>query len=494
MELNKTSNTLQAMWVGIGSLFSFGFSLVTAALISRYLTKDDYGTYKQVMYVYNTLLVVFTLGLPRAYSYFLPRIPLREGLSIVNKLNGCFLFLGVIFAGILYTGADTIANVLNNPNLTTAIKIFSPTPIFLLPTMGLDGVLATYRLNKWNAVYSIITRFISILLVALPVVFYKATTEVAVAGFTISSVFTCIIGIILMRLPFRGTQCQKTSVTLKEILTFSLPLMLAGFWGIAEKSADQFFISRWFGEAVFADFANGSLELPFVGMVLSAGAVVLLPLFSQMNSEHRDKTEIIELWKRSAIKAAYILYPLVTFAWFFAYIIMTLLYGDKYIESGTYFRIMLTINFFTIAQYYPILLALGKTRLYSNVLMFAAIAVWGLEYLSVTILANPYFVSVVAIIVRIGKIYIFLLVISKILGCRISQLFPIKELGKVFLSSVIAGGGAFLFISYLLPCYEKILNLIIGFIVFIGILLVLSRLLRIPYFDIIKPLLVRFHK
>ena len=120
-----TSNTAQAMWIGIGSLFSFLFSIVSAVILSRYLTKDAYGTYKQVMYVYTTLLSVFTLGLPLAYSYFLPRVSMGEGRTLTNKLNRVFLVLGGVFALVLFFGADIIADILKNPSLEKIIKIKS---------------------------------------------------------------------------------------------------------------------------------------------------------------------------------------------------------------------------------------------------------------------------------------------------------------------------------------------------------------------------------
>lgn len=494
MATNRTNNTLQAFWIGIGSLCSFGFSLVSAAIISRYLTKEDYGTYKQVMYVYNTLLVVFTLGLPRAYSYFLPRVKKEEGSAIVRKLNLCFIFLGFIFSFVIYCSADLISSILNNPSLAMPMRIFSPTPIFLLPTMGLEGILATYQKTQLCAIYTIVTRILSILFIALPVIFYKANTEIAIGGFTVSSVFICLAGLYFMYLPFRNVPKEKSSIKLRDILSFSLPLMFAGFWGIAEKSADQFFISRWFGESVFADFANGSIELPFVGMVLSAGAVVLLPLFSRMAVGDTDNKEIIGLWQRSAIKAAYILYPLVAFAWFFSDIIMTFLYGQKYEDSGLYFKIMLTINFFTIAQYYPILLALGKTKLYSNVLMFSAIAVWGLEFLSIRIFMNPYLVSCVAIIVRICKIMVFLFAISKILKCSFKDLFPLRDLGKVFTASIVSAFIAYSIIVNSVSLNSKLLLLVLGFCIFLLIELIFTRLFRLKYFELLTPIVDKFTK
>lgn len=51
------------MWVAIGQFCSFAIGFISPVILSRHFTKGDYGTYKQVMYVYDTLLTVFTLGL-----------------------------------------------------------------------------------------------------------------------------------------------------------------------------------------------------------------------------------------------------------------------------------------------------------------------------------------------------------------------------------------------------------------------------------------------
>ncbi|OQA47798.1 MAG: hypothetical protein BWY47_01325 [Bacteroidetes bacterium ADurb.Bin302] len=57
---NKSNNTIQAFWVGMGSLSAFTLSIISAAILSRYFDKAEYGTYRQILYVYSTLLVVFS--------------------------------------------------------------------------------------------------------------------------------------------------------------------------------------------------------------------------------------------------------------------------------------------------------------------------------------------------------------------------------------------------------------------------------------------------
>ena len=98
----STNNTKQAFWVALGSLFSFGFSIVSSMILSRYFDKGYYGTYKQVMYVYNTLLTVFTLGLPKAFSYYLPRVDISQANNLIKKITNIFFNInGINFIKIL---------------------------------------------------------------------------------------------------------------------------------------------------------------------------------------------------------------------------------------------------------------------------------------------------------------------------------------------------------------------------------------------------------
>ena len=102
MTVNKSNNTIQAAWVALGSLFAFGFSIVSSIILSRYFDKTDYGTYKQVIYVYHTLLIVFTLGLPKTYSYFLTRTNDCYVKSLVKNITSVFYILGALFSFSLF--------------------------------------------------------------------------------------------------------------------------------------------------------------------------------------------------------------------------------------------------------------------------------------------------------------------------------------------------------------------------------------------------------
>lgn len=486
----KESNTIQALWIGLGSLASFGFTLVSSAVLSRYLDKANYGTYKQVMYLYNTLLFVFTLGLPKAYSYFLAKNDIEFGKSIVDKINRAFIVMGLVFSLVLFMGAPVFAQILNNKDLVVPLRLFSLTPAALLPTMGLDSIMAVYKRTLYSAMYVISTRILMMLCVILPIILYKSEVNVAVLGFTISSIISLFIAVYVRSIPYKNVSSKKSAISYKEIFAFSLPLMVASFGAIAIKAADQFFVSRYFGNEVFADFANGSLELPIVGMVLGAGATVLLPVFSKfMNSHDVESQEIISLWQRSLIKSAKILYPMVIYCIFFAPLIMVFLYGDQYETSAIYFRIMLIVNLFTVAQYYPVIIALGATQYYAKIHLWLAAGIWFFEFLIVQFVPSPVFITIASVLFHLLKIYIMSNFIAKSLSTKLMNLFPIKELTRILLSALIPAALSLFVLRFGFNYDSPVISIIISLTIFIVMILPIGKLLKVNYIEVIDPII-----
>ena len=126
------NNTKQAIWVGISQLSSFLLAILSAAILARYFDKTEYGTYKQILYIYYTLLVLFSAGLQGAYSYFLPKQTMEQGKDFVYNLIKVFLILGSGYSVSLFLLAPVIADLFNNPELTKGLRIFSIVPVLIL--------------------------------------------------------------------------------------------------------------------------------------------------------------------------------------------------------------------------------------------------------------------------------------------------------------------------------------------------------------------------
>ena len=486
----STNNTKQAFWVLCGTLSAFVFSLVSAIVLSRYLNKADYGTYKQILYIYNTLLVIFALGLPRTYSFFLPRVPIEEAKNVIKKINNILIASGLCMGGVIYFGAEIIANLLNNNELINPLRYFSLVPIFMLPTIGLEGILATYKKTQLLAFYDIATKLLLLVFVVTPVVFMGEGVVSAMIGFSVASFISFLLATYLKYWPIKKVTPVSTSLSYKEIFNYATPMFIAGFWAILISSSDQFFISRYFGAEVFAEFANGALELPFVQMVIAASTIVLAPIYSKkaFDGSAKAKEEIIQLWHSVLSKTIKITYPLIVFFYCFADMVMVALYGQTYVGSGEYFEIKLLVNFFTIVAFGPLLLATGGNKYYYRVHMYGAIVLIALQALSVLFINSPIAVVWVSVICQIGRILAMLLYVAIYFNVKLYQLFSwtiIIKLAPCFIILYAIKYGILFFIGdsnvFVILSTASILYLIL-FVIW-------TYIAKLDYLSIIKPLL-----
>lgn len=487
MTVNKSNNTIQAAWVALGSLFAFGFSIVSSIILSRYFDKTDYGTYKQVIYVYHTLLIVFTLGLPKTYSYFLPRTNDCYVKSLVKKITTVFYILGALFSFSLFFFSPQLAKILNNPDLELALKVFSPVPFILLPTMGIEGIFATYNKNKYMALYNVVSKSFILICICCSVIVLEGNYLTAIVGFTIASLISLLFANYLKHRCLRDKGSAPTLVSFKEIIKFSIPLLRASIWGLLLGNCTSYFISRYFGTKVFAEFSNGALELPFVGMIVNACSTVLLPFFSPKNYESVNaKDEILIVWKNAFEKTIKLTYPLVMFFCFYSYDVMEFLYGAQYHISGLYFRIMLISSFFTVIAYAPILIAIGATSFFSRVHFVGACCVIVLQYTSILLFNSSFVVTAIYVVCNGVMIVSMLLYITKYFNTHISTIIPFKTVGLITVISFVLSWVTKLFSNNIPVLNNSLQVIMVSFAFYFFIYLMASNIFRIDYSYVMK--------
>lgn len=478
--LSNTNNSTQTLLFGIGNLISFSFAIISSAILSRYLDKIEYGTYRQIIYIYNILLIIFTAGLPRAYQFFLPKQNLCQGKDIIIQLTKVLFLLGILFSLFLYFFSGFISSLLNNSGLDIGLKAFSLIPFLLLPTLGLEGIYSNLRSAKIITIYTLVSRLLMLVCITIPVIFFKTSYLGAIYGWTISSVITLVYALFLKTRPYKNIVRTKSDYNIKDILKYSLPLMFASLYGIGIKFSDQFFISRYFGAEVFAEFANGYIELPFVIMATSAITTVLMPQFTKIIHEKRSNSELVEIWKKAITKTAIFIYPLLIFFEFFSKETIVLLFGSAYNDSSIYFNLILTINFFNIIVFSPILLALGESRIYSNIHLIFLLIIWPLEYIAVILFKNPLSVVIISVFVNVTLIVVFIFIISHKLKIKIIDFIPFSDFIKIILlSTILVILSKFIFFG--LFNFSLIISYILSFLFFIIILLLTSSIININY-------------
>jgi len=489
---SSTTNAKQAMWVALGRFFSFAIGILTPMVFSRFFTKADYGTYKQVMYVYSTLLVIFSLGLPQSYSYFIPKYSPSKAKDIIDKITALFLGLGLLFSITLFLSSGLIADLLNNDDLETALKVFSPAPLLLLPTLGLDGIFASFRKTHLIAIYTLVTKLLTIVCMLIPVLVFDGNYIHALIGFDIASLASLIFALIIRNIPVKDQQKERSGLSYKDIFKFTMPLFRASIWGVIIASANQFFISRYYGSEVFAEFSNGFQEFPFAAMVVAGIGTVLFPLFSGMDNGKNMTSEIYGTWISSLIKSAKIIFPMLVFSIFSARLLMTCLYSNIYENSTIYFQIKNISSLLYVIPFSPIVLAIGKTKQNARVHCIVAILVVTLEYAVVKAHLGPIAIAIVSEVCQVIKLYLLMRIISDYSGKSVAGLIPIRQLLIILAATCIAGCLSSLLVSVLE--LNKWLLLVIAFLAFVAIYYALCWIMKISYKDIIANLFIWMKK
>ncbi len=486
----KESNTLQILWMSISSFCTFFLAIISSAFLSRYLAVFEYGTYKQIMYIYTTLLGIFTVGLPAAFSYFLPTVSLSEAKDISGRLTKMFFILGFIFSLFLYAGSPYIAAFMKNPSLSEGLKIFAITPLLLLPTIGVESIYIIAKKTQVIAIYHIVTKLLSILCIVLPVYLLKGNLHIALYGWVTASAFSLCIAIGLKYYIYKDVAMSQSDISFKTILSYCIPLMVASLYGLIINNADQIVISRVLGTETFAYYANGFIELPFIAMIVGPITAVFQPLFVKLYAE-KKYDEIIMFWNNMICKTIVIIYPILLFVFFFSNELMTLLYGVRYIASSGYFQIMQFVSLFSTLNFGLLLLSFGASKKYSNIHLLLAILIFPVEYLFAYLFGNGEAVAMASALLKVLKCLLFLYFSMRLLDTQLYKLIPLAYIMKIFLFLIPAIIIIRTLSRYLLS--SDIVILLFSSVIFFIYLLILSsiKFINIGFFSSFKLVLKR---
>jgi O-antigen/teichoic acid export membrane protein len=444
-------------------------SLVSAAILSRLFTKDDYAAYRQTILVFVVAIPLLTSGLPKSLYYFIPRN--RENSRSILTGNLLLLFLmGALFTVIIMSGGNRfIAMKFSNPAIARLLLIYSPYAMFALPILNIDACLMSCNRVKTLVVYNVISRFFTVILIVGFVLIWRTPTA-SICAIVLAGFIIFIPAIFLMYQATAGDAWKFNAANIWQQIKYSVPLGIASMFGKIDMVLDKIIVSAMCTPALFAVYVNGALEIPVIGILTGSITSVLLPDIVQFYNEG-NKTAGLELWKRASVKSAMLLMPIMCFLMVMAGEFMQILFSAKYSESAWPFRVYLLLMPVRVVTWGPMLMAAGKTRL---VLYGAAGGLVMNLILSIILVHKIGYMG--AVIGTVLSIYIwnipfYIIAISNLYQVSFWRILPFWNLFKILLISAIPAIVCYL--KVYLPVSNDIIMLAITAIVYAGILLML---------------------
>lgn len=439
----------------INTVFSFG----TGLLLVRYLTKQEYGTYLQVILVGITLATVLQFGIPASIYYFFPKLSTSGRRPFLYQTLIMLLGLGLLGSIGIFVLRVQIGQWMNNPELTKLSLYLMGYLILLIIEQCSDPIFLSADRAQLAALIEVIFSISWITLIALPLLLHWGVT--AVIGMIL--ILYALKTTVLLFYAFLFSKRERKekmfmSIPLAEQIQYFYPLGLSSLTVTISKGLDKFVIAYFLPPAIFAVYGRGAFELPLVGILPTTLSNLLLPRYIE-HFDNKDSNSLINLWHIAIQKTALVILPVFVFALIMANPIITILYTENYADSVGIFRIYLFLLPLRMITYSTILIAIGQTKsvfkgtwiylISSTVLCILFYRFWGMY--------GPAFGVIASETLLVGYL---LSQIQKKLELSPRQVLPWRFLGKTLLVALIAGCA--IVPVYLIPLPKFYIFLIAG--------------------------------
>ncbi len=364
------------------TMFGKTYKSITALLfvmvISRVFSEREYGTYRQVMLIANTVNMILLLGINETISYhyrlldITKRNQLITGMILFKLLTAIPVILGLLIF------RQSVADGMNNAAIDREIYLV----VLLTAVFIVASIIDNYYLGAGRAV----------LLSKMQVGFYTIHYALAIIITLVTgdnflvileiTLFELIKTIILFAVIFKKEHYHFDFdySYMKSLVAFAIPIGISLIVITINQNVDQLMVNFFFGPAQYAVYNNGAMNIPIVQLLTVSVGAVVLPKLSKLTEEVSFE-EGLKVWRTAATNTALVLISFMFMFMLFARGYVTFIFSDKYIESVPIMRVYLLRMTITFAIYSSLLLVLNKKRAIAWIAFFGLLVNIVLNYI-----------------------------------------------------------------------------------------------------------------
>lgn len=307
----------------------------------RTLDVEEYGYYRQFWLLIETLSPLLILGFPRSLQYFMSHSETREEQSAYLTqsvlLPACAAMLGILVYAVM---AHTLEQGLGS----TARAFFwrlSLITFCLVSTEFMEILFVSERRPVAQSVYHFTaagTQAVCVMLASF------MTHDVNSIVWTIAcfALARFLFGIGYVNTRYGLSLAYVSSRTIKNHLSFAVPLGLAQVALTFVAQTDKFVISRYLGREAFAVYVAGAFQIPLATIVLASIANVTFPRMVEYQ-RIANYGAMVTLWRNAVLKTVVLFFPMFVFLEITARPFITILFTEKYAAAAPVFMVYLML-------------------------------------------------------------------------------------------------------------------------------------------------------
>jgi len=392
----------QTAWVVLGDGVTLVALMGTAMVLARIIQPGDMATFKQVTYL-GMMAVAFTeIGLPAAlYRYYRILQP-ADRVCFLWKITLAMLGLGVIGALGLLALSGPLAAVYHNEGLRTALRIGAAYPAVMLPFGIVRPLLIcrghSLRATTLETAFALGTAFSII----VPLWLGWTLDEALVVWISMNAFRLAVLAFYLVPELRRAPPRWQPDLA-REVWRYTWPIQVSRLPSMAMVYLDKVITSLFMTKEMFASYALGARELPYLNKIPFSMSSVLLPrMVEAVKSGSIDR--VCALWRKACLSTAVVTYPFAAFCVWQARPIMRALFTATYEAGAIPFAACAAITFVRVVEYASLAKALGDSKIILRVASLSAATslplalgltyFWGIWGISVFLMLSQLIIAV----------------------------------------------------------------------------------------------------
>ena len=275
--------------VFVGTIISMLFGFFNKAIIARYFATAEYGVFNLALTVFSIALVIATLGfgssLPREVAIYKEKKPSHLW-ELVSTAIIILIFNGVLLALLLIIGASNVAQVFHDNRLEEPLRVIA----FALPFSALTaGIVAISRgfgrvrekVYFQNIFYPM--AFFVFILIGTLLKFGFSYIFFAYAVAQILTLTFLLFDVMRIRLiKFKITFIPSLG---KELVIFSLPLMLTGILAFIMTRTDTLMLGYYLNSEIVGIYNAAAPLASMLPIFLNSTGFLYMPIASQLYAQ-----------------------------------------------------------------------------------------------------------------------------------------------------------------------------------------------------------------
>jgi O-antigen/teichoic acid export membrane protein len=422
--LSNKSLSYQVGVLTLGNVLSYVVVFFVPIVNTRSLTVEHYGYYRQFWLLFETIFPLLVLGFPRSLMYYLPRTDRPEEKSIYVTQAILFLFATSLVAIVIYSVMGRVLGAGFGALVRAFYLRLCLFTVFMILSSYMDTVFVAEKKIVSQAVYVPVASAV-LAVTVMSVSWRTGDVNALVTAITVYALARFLFAMGYSRRVYKPRLRLVSLATMKEQLSYAIPLGLSSIVITLLGQSDKFIINHFLGREALAIYSIGAFQIPVVNLVRGSIANVTFPLMAQYEKEGRVD-DILHLWRRSTVALSVLFFPVFAVLEVMARPFITVLFTETYAAAAPVFAIYLFI-FLTSTADCGVVINAFKKQAYAATVAGIALVV------NVALGVTLYY--------QVGRLGVPLACVITYWTIHLVMLFKSASLLRVPLSRVLPWGG-----------------------------------------------------